>query len=200
MQHRLATDRGDTFVEQADESGLVDRMHRAQRCHSGESAGQRDRQQWLVELHHHPGRQAASYLATVPRHALGKGCGEVTYRTGIGDSAVAVGQFQRSGQRDGAGRLHLHHPVATPGPLPCLFECVDVFVEQAACPPHHRSGARCNAVAAGDGVDGDIDQKTPGPADQVGAHTTVGKFHQMRKTVQFADHDLGGLAGRRPGP
>ena len=200
MQHRLAAHCSHALIEQADETGLVDRMHRAQRRHAGESSGQCNRQQRFVKLHHHRRRQSPGHVGAVPRDALGKGGRQIPYRPGIGDCPVAIGQFQLGRQCDRTGCLHLDHPIRAPCLLPCLFECVDVFIEQAARPPHHRTGARGDPVATGDGVQGDINQERAGASDQIGPHAPIGKLHQVRQLVQLADDDLGGLPRRRTRP
>ena len=163
---------------------------------------QRRRQRRFVELHHHRGIQPPGHLRAVGGHTLGQRPGQVAQRTGIGDGAVAAGQFQLRGQRDRAGRLHLHRArsATQSGPLPGLFERVDVLVEQAGRAPGHRAAARRDAIAAGHGVDADVDQQRAGAADDVGTDSAGRQLHQMRQRVQFADDHLGGLSRRRPGP
>ncbi len=162
---------------------------------------ERGRQRRLVELHDHRGVQPPGNLSAVGRHALGQRPGQVTQRAGVGDRAVPAGQLEHGGQRDRPRRLHLHRArrAAQPRLLPCLFERVDVLVEQAGRAPDNRAAAGRDAISPGHGVDADVDQQRTGPADDVGAHAAGGQFRQVRQRMQFADDDLGGLAGDVPG-
>ena len=115
---------------------------------------------------------------------------------------MAAGQLELCGQRDWTRCLHLHRarPATQAGLLPRLFECVDVLVEQAGGPADDGAAAGSDAIPAGHGVDADVDQQRSGPADHVGPDAAGRQFDEMRKRVQFADHDLGGFARRRPWP
>jgi hypothetical protein len=70
----------------------------------------------------------------------------------------------------------------------------------ARWPPGSSSEASSDAIAAGHRVDADVDQQRCRPADHVGPDAAARQFDQMRKRVQFADHDLGRLARRRTWP
>lgn len=115
---------------------------------------------------------------------------------------MPVGQLQLHGQGDGPGRLHLHRTPATgsAGFLPRLLHGVDVLVEEAGRPPAHRTRARSDPVSPRHGVDGDVDQQRPGPADHVGADAAGGEFREVGQPVQLADNDAGRFAWRRARP
>ena len=127
--------------------------------------------------------------------ALGEAARQVADRSGVGDRAVAVGQFEVRRQRDRPGRLHLDgaRAAAQTGPLPRLFERVDVLVEQARRAAHHGASPGGDAVAAGHGVDADVDEQCAGTADQIGADAAGGQLDQVGQRVQLTDHHFGGL-------
>ena len=133
---------------------------------------------------------------------LGQRSGQVTHGTRVGDRPVSVGQFQLRGQRDRAGCLHLDGPLraAQAGLLPGLFKRIDVLGEQAGGAPGDRAATGGHPIATGHGVDPDVDQQRAGPADEIGPDPTGRQLHQMRQSVQFTDHNLGGLARRCPWP
>ena len=135
--------------------------------------------------------------------ALGQRSGQIAHCTRVGDRPVPVGQFQLRRERDRAGRLHLDGPLrpAQTGLLPGLFERVDVLGEQAGGAAGHRTASGGDPIAAGHGVDGDVDQQRARPADEVGPDSAGRQLHQMRQSVQLTDDHLGGLARRcaRPG-
>ena len=121
----------------------------------------------------------------------------------VGDRPVTVGQFQLGGQRDRPRRLDFDRPPAAPQTrdLPCLFQRIDVLVEQADRPSRHRAGPSRHPVAAGHRVDGDVDQQRTGPPDDVGAHSPGGQLDQVgHRSAQLADDNLGGCSrgGTRP--
>ena len=67
----------------------------------------------------------------------------------------------------GAWTFTVRVPPRKPGPLPGLFERVDVLVEQAGRAPGHRAAARRDPIAAGHRVDADVDQQRAGAADDI---------------------------------
>ena len=116
---------------------------------------------------------------------------------------MPTAEFQLRGERDRPWRLHLDGPLrpTQAGLLPCLLERVDVLGEQADRAAGHGTAPCGDAVTAGHGVDGDVDQQRTGPSDEIGPDSAGGQLDQMWQSMQLPDHDLGGLPRRctRPG-
>src|SRR3546814_10206039 len=61
-------------------------------------------------------------------------------------------------------------------------------------PPRHDS------IGTGRGVEVDVDQNCPRPADHVSAETAARQLHQMRETTQLTEDGCGTFAGIRARP
>ncbi|SLH94156.1 Uncharacterised protein [Mycobacteroides abscessus subsp. abscessus] len=182
--------------------GFGQRPHGVQGTDTAQRAREDRAQRGLVQLQHHLGAESRPHLLGVPGQTLGQRIRQVADRTGIGQRTMAVGQFDLGGQRERTGRLQLEHPSGTRRPrgLPRFFERVQVGAQQVTGAPGDRAGPRSEAVAAGAGVEAQIDQQGRHPADHVRADAALGQFHQVRQIGQFAEHGGGGLPriGTRP--